>query len=92
MEAYFGLPEEDLSRQFTEYALCNYPELAECFIDGYFGTRDVNPGFRERLVAFILLDRMGLWGYGLKHDWYRKELTFRKWVESAIDAALGIEK
>ncbi len=83
MEGYFGDGEVDLSRQYAAYL--NQPEgksLAREFLYGYLSQRAPRPGFEQRFIIYMLLDRMFVWDYFQSFDraWRAKHGSFREWV------------
>jgi aminoglycoside phosphotransferase (APT) family kinase protein len=85
MEPYFGDGEADLSRSVAVYAEEDV-ELARTFVRACVGQaracgRPLRPGFAERFVIYMLLDRLIIWQFGQRHGvWWDEGLTLREWA------------
>jgi len=85
MEGYFGDGEEDMSRYLADH-IVEEPEVAEEFVRSYNKVRTLRSGFEERFPIFMLKDRIGIWGYGQEHDWFKPSVKFREWLEPTLKA------
>lgn len=81
MEPFFADSEIDLWRHLAE---ASESELRG-FLKGYLRHRTFRPGYDERMQVYMLMDRMAIWGYGVRPDvnWF-KNTTFRAWIEKYL--------
>lgn len=92
MGCYFGDGEADISRTAAEY-FDAAPELAREFIGAYLNLRPPRPGFGARFPIYMMLDRLIIWEYLVRHESevVSKLGGLRRWVErySSIADTLG---
>lgn len=81
-QSYFGDAESDLARTLCSY-LDEDADPAREFLRSYLAARPPRPGFAERAVAYVLLDRALLWEFfqrrGLR--WWPESWTFQTWAD-----------
>jgi aminoglycoside phosphotransferase (APT) family kinase protein len=80
-ESYFGDGEADFSRTLASY-LREDTQLVRAFVDGYLTKRTLRPGFEQRFVLYMALDRMIIWEYGQRNNlWFQEGTTLQDWAE-----------
>lgn len=80
-EGYFADGEVDFSRTLAGY-LREDTELVRAFMDGYLSKRTLRPGFEQRFLLYMALDRMIIWDYGQRNKlWFAPDATLRDWLE-----------
>lgn len=89
MECRFGDGESDLVRQATVYIdHCGEqgPGLVRTFGRGYREVRPFRARFPERMMLYLLRDRLIYWeyGHGPGRDWFAPDLRLRKYVEGYL--------
>jgi hygromycin-B 7''-O-kinase len=88
IEAYFGDGEADLSRSVAVYAERDV-ELARAFVQAYVRGRPLRPGFAERFLVYMLLDRLIVWQFGQRHGvWWDEHLTLHEWASPYTSLAV----
>lgn len=89
-EWYFGDSEVDLCRTAAVYIEKGNHECLKEFINKYINNKQIRLGFRERLSAYMLLDRMIVWDWAQrnKNIWWDKRLNLRGWAEPFVNEAL----
>ena len=79
--AYVGDGERDVVRCCAAYAV-EEPELARPFVQMYAANSPFRPGHGERIRAYMLLDRLAVWGFALRYGkWWDDALPFQAWGE-----------
>lgn len=86
MQCFFGDGEADLARPAATY-VDESPELAEAFVLTYLKLTQPRSGFVERARVYMLLDRLIIWDYVLRHEpeTARKLLGLRQWAERYVE-------
>lgn len=79
MSSHFGNGEFDLARQFTAYAEKN-PALARTFLDTWCQVAGDRRGRRDRLLLFILNERLKIWEWAKRTriSWWPDSMCFRE--------------
>lgn len=78
-----GHPECDLARPLATFQQHRVAGAAE-FMVAYRELQPELPGFRERLPAFLLWERLLIWGYWQHHKGFREGLGMREWMEPFV--------
>ena len=78
--AYFGDGERDVARCCAAYGEKEL-SLARAAVQAYAGRSPFRPMHEERFRAYMLLDRLLVWGFALKYGkWWDEKLSFRAWA------------
>ena len=67
------------------------PALAEAFVRAYTTLRTSRPGFTERLVVYLLEERLAVWEWAQRERtrWWPAELSLRDWAEPLVTLPHG---
>jgi aminoglycoside phosphotransferase (APT) family kinase protein len=89
-EMYIGNGEYDLARTACGYLNSRSGRL-EAFVGAYFDGQAPDPGFKDRMRAYILCDRLIIWEYGQRNKiWFREGVTLREWAEPFVEMEIAM--
>jgi aminoglycoside phosphotransferase (APT) family kinase protein len=86
-EAYLGDGEEDLVRMMW---LVKDPDERRAFVRAYVENWPLRPGAAERLMLYMLADRMVIWEYGRRVAGWFGDTTFLADVRPFLDLARAV--
>jgi aminoglycoside phosphotransferase (APT) family kinase protein len=93
MTGSFSDGEADLSRT-TAWYLERDPSLSREFIQAYIRQKPPRPGFAERFAVYMLLDRLIIWEFALRHNanWWDQRLSLQEWAGRYISLQAILEE